>query len=116
MSDQKPTQQRFVVPVCGRCHLPLVSHICKGFGCICKGVSNEGDEWVEVRTFPAPSLIRDDGLRSLVEDVRHALATMHGLVAADQVAPEKTWTLDFSDLLGRIDALLVVPDFGTEED
>lgn len=48
------------------------------------------------------------GMRSALEDARHELTTLHGLLAADGAVPDQTWTIDTSATVEEIDAALDV--------
>lgn len=45
-------------------------------------------------------------LREALEMARHELTTLHGLVAADGMAPMETWAIDTNKTVAMIDAAL----------
>jgi hypothetical protein len=52
----------------------------------------------------------EDRLRTLLEDLRHELATLHGLEVCDGAAPSEHFPLDTLRLLGRVDDVLGAPE------
>jgi hypothetical protein len=47
-----------------------------------------------------------DKVRKALEAARHELTTLHGLLAADGVAPQETWAIDTSATIALIDEAL----------
>lgn len=45
-------------------------------------------------------------IKTALEAARHELATLNGLLAADAVAPAETWTIDTTNLLEQLDAVI----------
>ena len=48
---------------------------------------------------------RQEAIRTALEAARHELSTLHGLYAFDGEAPEETWRLDTTQVVGLIDDL-----------
>ena len=45
-------------------------------------------------------------VKAALEAAHHELTTLNGLLAADAVSPAETWTIDTTNLLKQLDAVI----------
>lgn len=45
-------------------------------------------------------------IKAALEAARHELVTLHGLIAADAVSPEDTFSIDTTEIVAQLDAVI----------